>query len=73
MNNDLTVEQQQDAVKNKKVYDNSIVLSNILELTSSVIFKLADTDTSESLAKSDLNKAVINNLISNRIKEKLLA
>jgi len=69
---DLTIEEQENIVKINKVLDNSLVISNIVELASSVIIKIAGKDIADTLDKQSLNRNVLSNLVSNRIKEKIL-
>jgi hypothetical protein len=70
---DLTIEEQQDRLKTKKIVDNAIVLSNIVELATSVVQKLAGKDVADSINKQSLNRTVLSNLVANRIKEKALS
>ena len=69
---DMTIEEQQDRLKTKKIMDNAVVLSNIVELATSVVIKLAGKDVADSINKQSLNRSVLSNLVANRIKEKAL-
>ncbi len=69
---DLTVTEQEDKIKTTKILDNSIVLSNIIELSSSVMIKIAGKDMADTLNQQSLNRNMLSNLVSNRIKEKIL-
>ncbi len=69
---DLTVEEQQAALTLKKITDNAITLSNIVELSSSVIIRIAGKDIADAVGNESLNRNVLNGMIANRIKEKLL-
>ena len=69
---ELTLQERETALKAKRVLNNSIVLSNIIELTTSVITKLANSDVSESISNQSLTRDLVNNLAANRIKEKIL-
>jgi hypothetical protein len=64
---DLTVTEMEDSVKNSKIYDNAIVIANILELTTSVIANMATSDISDSLEKETLSKSVLTRLAANNI------
>lgn len=70
---DLTIAEQQDRLKTKKIMDNAVVLSNIVELATSVVIKLAGKDVADSINKQSLNRTVLSNLVANRIKEKALS
>lgn len=69
---DLTIEEQQTAIKLGKVKDNLLPVANTIELVASVISRVAGKDISDSLGKDGLTRGVVNNLIANRIKEKVL-
>jgi uncharacterized protein YfeS len=70
---DLTIEEQQSANQAKQIYDNSVSLSNIIELATSVIIRIAGKDIADSIEKQSLNRNVLSNLVANRVKETLLA
>lgn len=69
---DLTVQEQEDVIKVNNILDNSLVLSNILELATSVIIKISGKDISSTINKESLNRSVLSNLVANRLKEKIL-
>ncbi len=69
---DMTIEEQQQAVKGGKIRDNAIVVSNIVELATSVVSRVAGKDVADSIGKQSLSRAVLSNLVANRIKEKIL-
>lgn len=69
---DLTIEEQQNVIKVTKILDNSVVLSNIIELSTSVMIKVAGKDIADTLNSQSLNRNILSNLVSNRIKEKIL-
>jgi len=69
---DLTIEEQQNLFKIKKIIDNSIVLSNILELATSIIIRIAGKDIADNIKNQSLNRTVLSNLVANRIKEKII-
>lgn len=70
---DLTLSEQQTAHTNKQILDNAITLSNIVELSTSVIVRIAGKDIADSINKQSLSRNILSNLVANRIKEKLLA
>ena len=69
---ELTVQQQENVIKTTKIADNSIVLSNVVELATSVIIKIAGKDIADSVGNQSLNRNILSNLVANRIKEKVL-
>jgi hypothetical protein len=69
---DMTIEEQQQAVKGGKIRDNAIVVSNVVELATSVVSRVAGKDVADSIGKQSLSRAVLSNLVANRIKEKIL-
>ena len=69
---DLTLEEQQSALKNKQIFNNAVSLSNVVELATSVIVRIAGKDIADSIDNQSLNRNVLSNLVANRIKEKLL-
>lgn len=69
---DLTVAEQEDIIKINKITDNAIVLSNVIELATSVIIKIAGKDIADSIGEQSLNRNMLSNLVANRIKEKIL-
>jgi len=69
---DLTIEEQANLLKTKKIMDNAVVLSNVVELATSVIIKIAGKDIADSINKQSLNRTVLSNMVANRIKEKMI-
>lgn len=69
---DLTVEQQQTAIRMKKIQDNAIVLSNVVELATSVIVRIAGKDIADSVNNQTLSRSVLTNLVANRVKDQIL-
>ena len=69
---DQTVEELLTEVKLKEIFENSVTLSNILELTSEVITQIAGNDIADKIEDQTLNKSLVLNIIANRIKEKTL-
>lgn len=69
---DETFEAQKEQIKNDAVKDNAIIIANILELTSSVVGKLASKDFEGALNGDSVTKSVLANIGANRIKEHAL-
>ena len=70
---DLTIEEQQNLIKNKNIAENAISLSNIVELATSVVIKVAGKDIADTIGNESVNRNVLSNLVANRIKEKVLS
>ncbi len=70
--NDATVDEIKTEMQNKKTLDNTIVLANVIELSVSVVSKIAGKDMADTLNNESLSRAVLTNMVSNQIKEKLL-
>jgi hypothetical protein len=68
---DLTVQEQEDAIKTQKIADNAVVLSNVVDLATSVIIKIAGKDIADSLGQQSLNRNMLSNLVANRVKENI--
>lgn len=69
---DLTVEQQQTVIKNKRIFENAVSISNIVELATSVIVRIAGKDIADTIDTQSVNRSILSNLVANRIKEKIL-
>lgn len=70
--NDATVDEIKTEMQNKKTLENTIVLANVIELSVSVVSKIAGKDMADTLNNESLSRAVLTNMVSNQIKEKLL-
>lgn len=68
---DLTVQEQEDIIKTTKIAENAVVLSNVVELATSVIIKIAGKDIADTLGKQSLNRNMLSNLVASRIKENI--
>ena len=53
---DLTVAEQEDIIKTTKIAENAVVLSNVVELATSVIIKIAGKDIADTLGQQSLNR-----------------
>lgn len=69
---DATLQEQESILKINKIADNAIPLANIIELSASVIIKVAGKDVADTLQQESLNRNILSNLVANRVKEKLL-
>lgn len=68
---DLTVTEQEDIIKTTKIAENAVVLSNVVELATSVIIKIAGKDIADTLGQQSLNRNMLSNLVASRIKENI--
>lgn len=67
----VTLPEQQDAAVAQSIKSNAIVLSNIVELTTSVVRKMSSENLSETLGDQSQSRDVVANTVANRIKQKL--
>lgn len=68
---DLTIEEKQERAKMTKVYGNAVVVSNIIEVVTGVIVRVAGKDIADSVGGESLNRSLLSNMVAGRIKEKL--
>lgn len=68
---DLTVEEQESIIKTTKIAENAVVLSNVVELATSVIIKIAGKDIADTLGQQSLNRNMLSNLVASRVKENI--
>ena len=66
---DLTLEEEQDRIRLRKIADNTLVLSNIIELTTSTIARVNGKDA--EYTKENLTRSVLANIVAKRLKVKL--
>lgn len=69
---DLTIDEQATVAQNERVLNNAIVISNIIELTTNVVSKVAGKDVSDSIDGLTLTRKIVSNLVANRIKSRIL-
>ena len=69
---DLTIEEKQERAKMTKVFNNALVVTNIVEVVSGVITRVAGKDVADSVNKESLSRSLLSNMVATRIKEKLL-
>lgn len=69
---DLTLDEQQNAMKLDKVKQNAIPITNIIEVVTSVVIRIAGKDIADSVGKETLNRGILSNMVANEIKEKVL-
>lgn len=67
----VTLPEQQDTAVAQSIKSNAIVLSNIVELTTSVVRKMSSENLSETLGDQSQSRDVVANTVANRIKQKL--
>lgn len=68
---DLTIEEKQERAKLTKVYNNALVVSNIIEVVTGVITRVAGKDIADSVGNESLNRSLLSNMVATRIKEKI--
>lgn len=69
---DLDTTQISARIQNKKVMDNTIILANMIELSSSVVAKLANTSMSSIINNAPVTKSTLATLVSQRIGDLVL-
>lgn len=69
---DLTLTEQENAIKIQRVQENAVVLANIAEVAAGVIINIAGTDIADSLNQVSLNREVLTNLVAKRMTEQLI-
>ena len=69
---DLTLDQTTNPARTTNVKENAIVLSNLIELVGGVVLNIAGKDIADSINNASINRSVLNNLIANRVKQKIL-
>lgn len=70
--NDLTIEEKKERAKMGEVLKNALVVSNIIEVVTGVITRVAGKDVADTVGGETLNRTVLSNMIATRIKEKVL-
>ena len=68
---DLTLQETQDQQTAQAISSNAIVLSNVVELATSVVRQMAKQDLSDALGHQSQSRDVLANTVANRIKQKL--
>lgn len=68
---DLTIEEKQERAKMTKVYHNAVVVSNIIEVVTGVIARVAGKDIADSVGEESLSRNLLSAMVATRIKEKL--
>lgn len=68
---DLTIEEKQERAKLTKVYNNALVVSNVIEVVTGVITRVAGKDIADSVGNESLNRSLLSNMVATRIKEKI--
>lgn len=72
MKSDIKFSEQQMYLKNERIYKNAAVLANVLELSSSVIAKVCESELSDTINGDSITKSVLLNIVANRIKDRVL-
>lgn len=69
---DMTLQEQQSQLQLRKTLDNGVVLANIIEISTSVVSRVAGKDIADSVNRQTLSRNVLANLVANRIKTRVL-
>ena len=73
MNEDLLPTETLSNVEMTTLQTNTIILSNIIELSTSVIIKMAGKDISDKINNMSVNRTVLSNIVASQIKKDLLS
>ena len=68
----MTLQEQQSQLQLRKTLDNGVVLANIIEISTSVVSRVAGKDIADSVNRQTLSRNVLANLVANRIKTHVL-
>ena len=68
----MTLQEQQSQLQLRKTLDNGVVLANIIEISTSVVSRVAGKDIADSVNRQTLSRNVLANLVANRIKTRVL-
>lgn len=69
---DVIIEQQPSPISKQQILD-AAVLSNVIELTVSVVKGFADKDTAGAISNEGMTRQVLSNIVASRIKETITA
>ena len=73
MNEDLLPTETLSNAEMTTLQTNTIILSNIIELSTSVIIKMAGKDISDKINNMSVNRTVLSNIVASQIKKDLLS
>lgn len=68
----MSVDERQNTIVMNQIKANAIVVSNVLELATSVITNIAGKEIADTFGEQTVNRAILSNLIANRINETIL-
>lgn len=69
---DLTVEEQQNAIKLERIKKNAIPVCNVIEVVTSVVSRIAGKDIADTVGKESLSRSILSNMVAVKVKEKVL-
>lgn len=68
---DMTIPEMQERQLTQAVTDNAIVLSNVVELATSVVRQMASAGLAQVLGDQTQTREVVSSTVANRIKDRL--
>lgn len=72
MDENITLDEQKAIIRNNQIYDNAVVLSNILEITSSIMAKISSDHVSRTINNDSVTKGVLLSYAASQLREKLI-
>lgn len=72
MNEDLLPEENLSSSEIEALQTNTIILSNIIELATSVIINLSGKDIADTINNKSVNRSILSNIVANEIKKDIL-
>lgn len=66
---DLNIDEQRQLNTVRAAIDTARPIANIIELTTNVIKRVAGKDIGDTLGETSVNRAVLSNLVAQRVKE----
>lgn len=64
---------QNPEVKPQAIADNAVILSNVIELATGIVLNMGGEDTAAAVNRDGMSRAVLGNIVANRIKDQHLS
>jgi hypothetical protein len=64
---------QSPQAQTRRVVENAVVLSSVVEMAVKVLQTVADKDVSESIQSKGMTRTLLTNTIANRLKQQIVA
>lgn len=63
---------QNPEVKPQAIVQNAVILSNVIELATGIVLNMGGEDTAAAVNRDGMSRAVLANIVANRIKDQHL-